>query len=62
MSVDEKTKRLPKGLIGGHAYEVTKVDERGLIHLRNPYNFNNPKPLTVKELREHVKNRYTTLE
>ncbi|MDX3618853.1 C2 family cysteine protease [Streptomyces europaeiscabiei] len=62
VSVDEKTKRLPKGLIGGHAYEVTKVDERGLIHLRNPYNFNNPKPLTVKELREHVKNRYTTLE
>ncbi|MFD7757238.1 C2 family cysteine protease [Streptomyces sp. NPDC059757] len=52
---------LPKGLLDGHAYEVTEVDERGLIHLRNPHNLAHPEPLTVTEFRESIKNRYTTM-
>ncbi|MBT2479822.1 C2 family cysteine protease [Streptomyces sp. ISL-94] len=52
---------LPKGLIDSHAYEVTEVDDRGLVHLRNPHNSAHPDPLTVKEFRESIKNRYTTM-
>lgn len=52
---------LPKGLYDGHAYEVTEVDEQGLIHLRNPHNFAHPKPLTVEDFKKNIKNRYTTM-
>ncbi|MFB8087917.1 C2 family cysteine protease [Streptomyces sp. NPDC055992] len=52
---------LPKGLIPGHAYEVTTVDDRGLIHLRNPHNAAHPQPLTVSEFRAGIRNRYTTI-
>lgn len=61
-SEDLKRPESIKGLIHGHAYEVTAVDERGQIHLRNPHNAAHPKPLTVEEFRENLKNRYTTLE
>ncbi|MCN9241344.1 C2 family cysteine protease [Streptomyces sp. RY43-2] len=55
--------QLPKGIVGGHAYEVTGVDDRRLIHLRNPYNRNHPtEPLTFKEFQTHFLPLYTTLE
>ncbi|MGW2018294.1 C2 family cysteine protease [Streptomyces sp. NPDC001927] len=52
---------LPKGLVDGHAYEVKGVDDRGLIHLRNPHNINDPKPLTAKELRANCHGQFTTM-
>ncbi|MFF3018720.1 C2 family cysteine protease [Streptomyces sp. NPDC057939] len=57
----EDERDLPKGLIDGHAYEVTEVDGRGQIHLRNPHNKSHPDPLTLDEFRENIKNRYTTI-
>ncbi|MER6737829.1 hypothetical protein [Streptomyces puniciscabiei] len=53
---------LPKDLIGGHAYEITEVDDRGLIHLRNPHNKTHPEPLTFDEFRKSCLPFYTTLE
>ncbi|MGW6567320.1 C2 family cysteine protease [Streptomyces sp. NPDC054975] len=52
---------LRKGLVDGHAYEVTRVDDQGLIHLRNPHNLNDPKPLTAKELRDNCSSQFTTM-
>jgi hypothetical protein len=49
-------------LKAGHAYEVTEVDDKGLIHLRNPWNSFHPDPLTVKEFRENIRPRYSTME
>lgn len=51
---------LPKGLVDGHVYEVTGVDERGLIQLRNPHNLNHP-TLTAKELRANSRPDFTTM-
>ncbi|MGW6568611.1 C2 family cysteine protease [Streptomyces sp. NPDC054975] len=62
VGLESEDAKLPKKLIPGHAYEVTEVDDRGLIHLRNPHNLRHPEPLTVTEFREFIKNRYTTLE
>lgn len=62
IALTENDKPLPKRLIERHAYEVTEVDSQGFIHLRNPYNKDQPKPLTVTEFRNHIKNRYTTTE
>jgi hypothetical protein len=53
---------LPENLIGGHAYEVTEVDDRGLIYFRNPYNKNNPEPLKFEDFRKYFLPLYTTLE
>ncbi|MFF3847095.1 C2 family cysteine protease [Streptomyces sp. NPDC002328] len=53
---------LPKDLIGGHAYEVTEVDDRGFIHLRNPHNRDHPQPLTFKEFKDSCLPLYTTLD
>ncbi|MGW0996640.1 C2 family cysteine protease [Streptomyces sp. NPDC002523] len=52
----------PKGLHVGHAYEVTGVDEKQLIHLRNPHNKDHPKPVTFKEFQKYFLKVYTTLE
>jgi hypothetical protein len=57
-----KEASLAKDLQPGHAYEVTKVDDRGRIHLRNPWNELHPEPLTPEEFRDNIRNRYTTLE
>ncbi|MEU6948505.1 C2 family cysteine protease [Streptomyces sp. NPDC046316] len=62
VSLEPGQERLPKKLIEGHAYELTKVDDRGLLHLRNPHNARPPEPLTAGEFRNYIKNRYTTLE
>ncbi|MFE7759908.1 C2 family cysteine protease [Streptomyces sp. NPDC057438] len=53
---------LPHKLFPKHAYEVTKMDDRGLVHLRNPHNRTNPDPMTVSQFKQHFKNRYTTTE
>ncbi|WP_149826064.1 C2 family cysteine protease [Streptomyces tailanensis] len=53
---------LPKDLSGGHAYEVTEVDDKGRIHLRNPHNKDHPEPLTFEEFRTSLLPFYTTLE
>ncbi|MFI1029651.1 hypothetical protein [Streptomyces sp. NPDC020951] len=53
---------LAKDLISGHAYEVTKVDDRGFFHLRNPHNRNHPEALTLSEFKEYINHRYVTLE
>ncbi|MFE5720571.1 hypothetical protein [Streptomyces erythrochromogenes] len=45
-----------------HAYEVTEVDERSRIHLRNPWNTGHPEPLTLKQFKDDVRPSYTTLE
>ncbi|MFE9562815.1 hypothetical protein ACFYM0_17115 [Streptomyces sp. NPDC006487] len=45
-----------------HAYEVTRVDDRGRIHLRNPWNRNHPEPLTISQFKANIRPRYTTLE
>ncbi|MDT0573123.1 hypothetical protein RM704_37685 [Streptomyces sp. DSM 3412] len=52
----------PKDLVAGHAYEVTEVDDKGFIHLRNPYNRQDPLPVTFEEFRKHFLPNYTTLE
>ncbi|MEV0401951.1 hypothetical protein [Actinoallomurus sp. NPDC050550] len=54
-------KRLPHNLVSGHAYEVTKATADGRIHLRNPYNKDHPTPMTAKEFRANMRQRYTTL-
>lgn len=53
---------LPKRLVAGHVYEVTKVDEQGNFHLRNPWNGREPLPLTVKEFKACIWPPYTTME
>ncbi|MFE2527282.1 C2 family cysteine protease [Streptomyces sp. NPDC059382] len=62
VGVEPGQPRLPHRLIGGHAYEVTKVDDSGKIHLRNPHNNRHPEDLSVDDFRKYIKNRYTTLE
>lgn len=61
-ALEEGEPGLSHKLTAKHAYEVTGVDDRGLIHLRNPYNEGHPKPLTFKEFKDSFKNRYTTTE
>ncbi|MEU6037197.1 MULTISPECIES: C2 family cysteine protease [Actinomadura] len=53
---------LPNNLADGHAYEVTKVDERGMIHLRNPWNAHHPRPMGIRDFKAYFKPRYITLE
>ncbi|WEH15930.1 C2 family cysteine protease [Streptomyces sp. VNUA24] len=62
IAIQKDSRPLPHGLIEKHAYELTEVDDRGLIHLRDPHNGADPDPLSVKEFRKHLKNRYTTTE
>ncbi|WP_285576774.1 hypothetical protein [Actinoallomurus iriomotensis] len=54
--------RLPHKLHDGHAYEVTAVDAEGWIHLRNPYGHGHPEPMTAKQFRAVMRQRYTSLE
>ena len=53
--------RLPHNLIGGHAYEVVAVD-RGTVELHNPYGFDHPSPMPVRDLLDVSRDEYTTLE
>lgn len=53
---------LPKGLQQKHVYEVTKVDDEGRLHLRNPWNTRHPGPMTIQEFKAGVRPRYTTLD
>lgn len=53
---------LAKDLQECHAYEVTEIDDKGLINLRNPWNDLHPQPLTVQEFKDNVRPRYTTME
>jgi hypothetical protein len=53
--------RLPHNLIGGHAYEVVAVD-RGTVELHNPYGFDHPSPMPVRDLLDVSRDHYTTLE
>ncbi|MBT2480482.1 hypothetical protein [Streptomyces sp. ISL-94] len=53
---------LSNDLHPAHAYEVTEVDDQGEIHLRNPWNALDPKPLTLKQFNKYIRPRYTTLE
>jgi Calpain family cysteine protease len=53
---------LTKKLAECHAYEVTKVDDQGRIHLRNPWNRRHPDPLTITEFTNYVRPRYSTLD
>ncbi|TDC82573.1 C2 family cysteine protease [Actinomadura sp. 7K507] len=53
---------LPKKLSDGHVYEVTKVDDQGKLHLRNPWNRKHPEPMSIQEFKAGVRPRYTTLE
>ncbi|URM99381.1 C2 family cysteine protease [Actinomadura madurae] len=53
---------LPKKLADSHAYEVTKIDDQGNFHLRNPWNKRHPQPMTIQEFRANIRPRYTSLE
>ncbi|MGI5147724.1 C2 family cysteine protease [Plantactinospora sp. CA-294935] len=53
--------RLPHDLVGGHAYEVTSV-ENGIVKMRNPWGFKHPTPMTMREFLDNVRDVYTTLE
>ncbi|GLY91419.1 hypothetical protein [Actinoallomurus iriomotensis] len=64
------TERLPDGIIAGHAYEVTKV-ENGRIHMRNPWGSDHPEPMTPETFWEYYRGynpngtrdgNYTTLK
>jgi hypothetical protein len=55
-------RQLTNKLVDGHAYEVTKVDDAGRLHLRNPWNTRHPHPLTISEFRANIRPRYSTLE
>ncbi|MEU8309392.1 C2 family cysteine protease [Actinomadura sp. NPDC048955] len=54
--------KLPKGLRANHAYEVTKIDDQGKFHLRNPWGEKHPEAMTVQEFKREARPRYTTLE
>ncbi|MFJ8162354.1 C2 family cysteine protease [Streptomyces sp. NPDC096136] len=60
---DVKSTEEPLGhdLVAAHVYEVTGVDDRGRIHLRNPHNKNQPEPLTARQFRDISAGRYTTI-
>ncbi|SNR52419.1 hypothetical protein SAMN06265355_103552 [Actinomadura mexicana] len=60
--LDKDELLLPKRLVAGHAYEVTKVDDQGNFHLRNPWNDKQPLPLTVKDFKANIRPPYTTME
>ncbi|SFP50043.1 hypothetical protein SAMN04489713_114278 [Actinomadura madurae] len=53
---------LPAKLVANHAYEVTRIDDQGRLHLRNPWNERHPAPLTLQEFKTAIRPRYTTLE
>jgi hypothetical protein len=62
--------QFPYGVVDGHAYEVTKV-ENDQIHLRNPWGLRHPAPMDAKTFWEYYReyNRdgtrsgdYTTLK
>jgi hypothetical protein len=44
--------QFPEGVFGGHAYEVTKV-ENDQIHIRNPWGRRHPQPMDVKTFRQY---------
>jgi hypothetical protein len=46
--------RLPDGIIGGHAYEVTKV-ENSQIHIRNPWGTLHPAPMDASTFWEYYR-------
>ncbi|WP_330316435.1 toxin glutamine deamidase domain-containing protein [Streptomyces platensis] len=54
--------KMEKGLLSSHAYEIVSVDDKGLIHLRNPHNEDDPQPLTIKEFMKYCSNQYASLE
>ncbi|MGI5203886.1 C2 family cysteine protease [Spirillospora sp. CA-108201] len=58
----EGESRLSKGLRANHAYEVTKIDDQGRFHLRNPWGRKHPEPMTIQEFKREARSRYTTLE
>ncbi|MEV0662731.1 C2 family cysteine protease [Actinomadura luteofluorescens] len=58
----ENESRLPRKLVDGHVYEVTDIDDRGRLHLRNPWNNRHPEPMTIQEFKRGVKHFYSTLE
>ncbi len=62
VSTERSEAPLAKDLISGHAYEVTKVDDRGYFYLRNPHDMNDPEELTVAEFKKYINHRYVTLE
>src|SRR5262249_27373194 len=53
--------RLPHGLVGGHAYEVVGVGN-GEVQLRNPWNQQHPTRMPIRDLLDHARASYTTLE
>lgn len=53
--------RLPRRLIDDHWYEVTEVDDRGIAHLRNPWNHWHPEPLTPPEFSANVGPQFVSL-
>nr|BBA84057.1 hypothetical protein [Streptomyces lavendulae] len=59
--VKSTEKPLDHDLVAAHVYEVTGVDDRGRIHLRNPQNMNHPDPLTARQFRDSFAGRYTTI-
>lgn len=52
--------RLPHGLQGGHAYEVTSIDDAGNVSLRNPWARRHPQPMPVQDLLHNTDCRYVT--
>ncbi|WP_258941224.1 hypothetical protein [Actinomadura luteofluorescens] len=53
---------LPKNLVPGHVYEVTKIDDKGKLHLRNPWNHQHPDPMTIQDLKFATRPRFATLD
>ncbi|MGC4954350.1 C2 family cysteine protease [Actinomadura citrea] len=58
----ENESRLPRNLADGHAYELTEIDNKGRLHLRNPWNSRHPDPMTISEFKRAMIHRYSTLE
>ena len=53
---------LPRNLRKSHVYEVTKIDDKGMLHLHNPWNTQHPEPMTIQEFKANIRPRYSTLE
>jgi hypothetical protein len=66
LDLDKGEMELPKDLVDGHVYEVVAVQD-DMVYLRNPWNEQDPKPLTRDEFMDAFQPRngrgaYTTLE